>query len=145
VLALLRDEPRRLSYSDQACARARLRADPERCIARYYEAFEAAREHRAQIDGEASFRRLDELAPLGKSASLHSLHFALGAIRHSALVNHSQITSHSWPLARKFAHRRRSRFITLGCAISSVEAGRSEASAKETTPACGRVIPFRPK
>ena len=45
VLELLRDPAARAALSTRAAEAVRLRARPERCIARYYEAFAEAREH----------------------------------------------------------------------------------------------------
>ncbi|MES1178038.1 MAG: glycosyltransferase [Myxococcales bacterium] len=45
VLDLLRDSAARAALSERAAEAVRLRARPERCIARYYDAFAEAREH----------------------------------------------------------------------------------------------------
>lgn len=78
VLRLLSDPRRRQRFGGEAARRAHLRADPERCIARYFEAFEVARDHcrRSPLTS-----RRDELTVLGRWAGVHSAAAALGLLR----------------------------------------------------------------
>ncbi|MEM6960654.1 MAG: glycosyltransferase [Myxococcota bacterium] len=108
VAALLGDVARRQSFAAEAKRRARLRANPEMCIQRYYEAFEEARMHLGQAgpkgsqssrSKEPSASKLKPLVPLARMAGLHSLVLALGLIRPPARVNRNGSATPSWTLS----------------------------------------------
>ena len=79
VVSLLRNPRRRRAMAEAAVANARERCSPGRSIARYYEAFEVAREHCATHAGStATLRRL---APLARWTWMHAVLAGLGCLR----------------------------------------------------------------
>jgi 1,2-diacylglycerol 3-alpha-glucosyltransferase len=84
VVALLHSAHTRHTFSTNARKNARLRCDAERCVARYYDAFEAARRHCVksyrQVSAAASFK------PLVRWATMHSALLGLGLLRPPASI-----------------------------------------------------------
>ena len=84
VVALLHGSHTRQVFAANARKNARLRCDAERCVERYYEAFEGARAHCArsyrQVSSAASFR------PIVRWASMHSALLGLGLLRPPAAI-----------------------------------------------------------
>lgn len=97
VVRLLREPLRRRAYAVEAGRRARLRADPIRCVARYYEAFEAAREHARRTFRPPS--RQEELSLLGRWTGVHAVALGLGLLRAPAVLNRNGAATPSWTLA----------------------------------------------
>jgi hypothetical protein len=84
VLTLLRSPGRRGAMAEAAASNARDRCAPGRSIARYYEAFEHAREHCAEHPGPKSAIR--RAAPLARWTWMHAALAGLGCIRPPAVV-----------------------------------------------------------
>lgn len=95
VVSLLRDGGRRRALARTARQLAKERSDPSRCIARYYEAFGAAREH---CDSQARAGNVPASATgsLVRWAAMHSLVVGLGLLRPPALVNRHGKKQPSW-------------------------------------------------
>jgi 1,2-diacylglycerol 3-alpha-glucosyltransferase len=97
VVRLLREPLRRRAYAVEAQRRSRLRADPRRCVARYYEAFGEARAHaRAHF---APRSRPKELRLLGRWTSVHAVALGLGLLRAPAILNRNGAATPTWTLA----------------------------------------------
>jgi 1,2-diacylglycerol 3-alpha-glucosyltransferase len=94
VLELLEHPERRRAMGAAAAANARHRSAPERCVARYYEAFAEAREHMREsvARGEVSKVR----PRLVSWALTHALLIALGYLRRRAIVNRNQSLHPGW-------------------------------------------------
>ncbi|MEM1032879.1 MAG: glycosyltransferase [Myxococcota bacterium] len=87
VFTLIRDVPRRRALSEAAARRVQRRADPARCIQRYYEAFAEARAH---CHADAERRRgapYEHLKTVGRWTSVHTLLVTLGLLRPPATIN----------------------------------------------------------
>ncbi|MCU0672500.1 MAG: glycosyltransferase [Myxococcota bacterium] len=96
VVRLLREPLRRRAYAIEAARRARLRADPGHCVARYYDAFEAAREH-----ARRTFRRPtrpEELGLLSRWTGVHAVALGLGLLRAPAVLNRNHAATPAWTL-----------------------------------------------
>ena len=94
VTALLRSPPCRERLSVAARRNARRRSDPATCIARYYEAFEAARRHRRETGKVPG--RAGSTGALVRWAGLHAAIAALGCVRRPAAMNPSGQAQPSW-------------------------------------------------
>jgi glycosyltransferase involved in cell wall biosynthesis len=94
VLELLRDPARKRALGEQAARVARERSSPELSIARYYDAFVAAREHcqRAWRDPGRSARAM----LLARWAALHTVVAGLGRVREPALLNRHGRRQPNW-------------------------------------------------
>lgn len=84
VVALLHGTHTRLTFAANARKNARLRCDAERCVARYYDAFDAARAHCTwsykQVSSAAAIR------PIVRWASMHIALLGLGLLRPPAAI-----------------------------------------------------------
>lgn len=96
VVGLLRDEAARAHMSQEAARNTRERADPERCIARYYAAFEAAREHCRSTAAERRARGLNTPRLLSRWVAVHSAVVGLSALRPPALLNRNGGEQPAW-------------------------------------------------
>jgi len=85
VVGLLHHAGMRNTMAAQARKNARMRCDPERCIARYYAAFKHARQHCARTWGKGLGP--SSLAPLVRWTSINATLIGLGLIRPPTTVN----------------------------------------------------------
>ena len=97
ITALLADPARRHTMRVEAMRRARLRGNPERVVARYHEAFEAAQAHCA-AHAPRGRQRSDELKALARWAGLNGVASALGLLRAPVQVNRNRARPPSWTL-----------------------------------------------
>jgi hypothetical protein len=97
VVGLMRGGHARHTLAVNARKNARQRCDAERCIARYYEAFEQAREHCTATRGHVP--RHAQLRPLLRWASVHSALLALGLVRPPTEVNRLGRKQPGWGVA----------------------------------------------
>ena len=94
VLELLENNDRRRAMGHAAAATARRRSSPERCVERYYEAFNEARRH------------LDAATPESASGAgrsnlmqwtlLHSALLVLGYLRKRSIINRNSSAHPGW-------------------------------------------------
>jgi glycosyltransferase involved in cell wall biosynthesis len=84
VVALLHGAHTRQTFAAHARKNARLRCDAERCVARYYDAFEAARSHCSRSYKQVS--AAESLRPIVRWASMHSALLGLGLLRPPAAI-----------------------------------------------------------
>src|SRR5690606_10334863 len=96
VVGLLRDEAARKHMSEEAARNTRERADPERCVARYYAAFEAAREHCRSTAGERRARGLNTPRLLSRWVAVHGAVVGLSALRPPAMLNRNGGEQPAW-------------------------------------------------
>lgn len=94
VVGLLHHPVMRSAFSVQARRNARARCDAERCVERYYEAFEDARQHCLQTWG--SGLGPSNLTPLIRWTSIHGALVALGLIRPPTIVNRHGRKQPTW-------------------------------------------------
>jgi glycosyltransferase involved in cell wall biosynthesis len=93
VAMLLREPSRRQALGNAARHAAHERSRVEHAVARYYDAFESAREHCLRtLHGERSRAFL----PLARWAAMHMTTFALGTLRPPAVVNRNQTRQPGW-------------------------------------------------
>ncbi|HEU5073206.1 MAG TPA: glycosyltransferase [Polyangiaceae bacterium] len=96
VITLLRDRNRRQQMSERATQIVRERAAPERCIARYYEAFDVARQHLA----DSSSSKITDMARGAQAvATWTAVHLelaALGLLRKPAKINRNGTKQPVW-------------------------------------------------
>jgi len=97
VVQLLEDPLLRSSMSWEAKRRARRRGDPGQAIARYYDAFESARDH-CHATAPMQRRRSEELVSVARWAGVQGIAYALGFLRPPAEVNRSHTRPPSWTL-----------------------------------------------
>lgn len=91
----LLEQPKRRAYlSDAAKASAMRRADPQRCINRYYEAFASARAHIERHPPEPT--RAARLRPLLRWGALHAMVGVLCQLRSSAPLNRNGRSQPAW-------------------------------------------------
>ena len=93
VLSLVRLDGLREQMKSEAVRRARERCDVDRCIARYYNAFESAREHAQQGKFESA---LTSSLRLGRCMTLHGLAALLGLLRPPATLNRNRAKTGDW-------------------------------------------------
>ncbi|MCB9600396.1 MAG: glycosyltransferase [Sandaracinus sp.] len=96
VVRLLREPLRRRAFALEAKRRAHLRAEPRRCVARYYEAFGEARDHARRSFVTPS--RPHELRLLGRWTGVHAVALGLGLLRAPAVLNRNNAATPSWTL-----------------------------------------------
>lgn len=96
VVGLLGDDAAREHMSEEAARNTRERADPERCVARYYAAFEAAREHCRGTAGERRARGLNTPGLLSRWVAVHGAVVGLSALRPPALLNRNGGEQPAW-------------------------------------------------
>lgn len=99
VVSLLADPARRRAYSLRARERANLRCDPLRSVARYYDVFEAAREHRDRTWSPRAIAPAP-FTPLLRWAGMHALVATLGLLRDPSIVNRHHAFASDWSLRR---------------------------------------------
>jgi hypothetical protein len=101
---LLNHPEHRIAMGTSAADIARHRSAPERCIARYYEAFAEARQHLREsvAKGDASQMR----SRLAHWAVMHALLIALSYVRRRALVNRNRSAHPGWGESLDFATAR---------------------------------------
>jgi 1,2-diacylglycerol 3-alpha-glucosyltransferase len=85
AVALLRKHVRRRALAEGAVRTARLRSQPERCVARYYEAIDAAKRHSRATARLRARRRPQRY--LARWTALHMALAGLGCIRPPATIN----------------------------------------------------------
>jgi hypothetical protein len=93
VGALLRVPARRQSLGQRARRLARDRSSVEGAVARYYEAFDSAREHCLRTRHGSRDRAI---LPIARWAALHVATAALGTLRAPAVVNRNGRRQPSW-------------------------------------------------
>jgi glycosyltransferase involved in cell wall biosynthesis len=84
VVGLLHSAHTRHAFAANARKNARQRCDAERCVTRYYDAFDAARSHCSRTYKPVS--RAGSLRPLLRWASVHSALLGLGLLRPPAAI-----------------------------------------------------------
>ncbi|HET8934737.1 MAG TPA: glycosyltransferase [Polyangiales bacterium] len=84
VVALLHSAHTRHTFAANARKNARMRCDAERCVARYYDTFDAARKHCTSTYKQVS--AAESLRPLVRWASMHSALIGLGLLRPPAAI-----------------------------------------------------------
>ena len=103
VVALLHGHHVRHNYAANARKNARLRCDAERCVERYYTAFEDARGH--CFETRTFAKHNSSLRPLLRWASMHTALIGLGLMRPPAAMKHFGSAQPDW---RTPAHERAS-------------------------------------
>lgn len=96
VITLLRDRNRRQQMSERAMAVVRERAAPERCISRYYEAFDVAREHLAASPTNKLVDMARSAQALASWMTVHLEIAALGLLRKPATINRNGTKQPVW-------------------------------------------------
>jgi glycosyltransferase involved in cell wall biosynthesis len=96
VLRLLAEPGRHRAYATEARARARDRADAHVCIARYRDAFAAAREHRVRTALARPLSDVVGFEPIARWTSTHAMLAALGLLRAPAAPHRSRVRSPNW-------------------------------------------------
>lgn len=96
VVHLLENEHERKALAEEAARHARDRADPERCIARYYAAFEAAREHCLKTAPQRRTHGLNTPRLISRWLAVHSAVVGLSAFRPPALLNRNGGEQPAW-------------------------------------------------
>jgi len=94
AVALLRNHSRRRALAEGASATARLRSQPERCIARYYEAIDAGRRHLRETAKERA--RKNPRRYLARWTALHVAVAGAGLVRPPAVVNRHGRQQPTW-------------------------------------------------
>ncbi|MET0389851.1 MAG: glycosyltransferase [Polyangiales bacterium] len=94
VMSLLHGHHARGQMAAQASKLARLRSDPERCMARYFEAFRLARRHCLRTWGDGTGPAL--LEPLARWTWINSTVIGLGLLRSPSVLNRHQRKQPSW-------------------------------------------------
>lgn len=87
VLRLLRDREARRALAERARTRTRARVHPTVVMRRYYEVFEAAREHCAATRPTRGAAQREAAGALARWASVQSVAIALGLLRRPAHLN----------------------------------------------------------
>jgi 1,2-diacylglycerol 3-alpha-glucosyltransferase len=98
VLQLLGDGDLRARMGERAHQNAARRSDPNECIARYYDAFEAARRHRDATHRKGLRTRLASVGTLASWGSLHGASYALGLLRPPVQLNRAKAQTPAWDL-----------------------------------------------
>ncbi len=96
LVRLLADDGERRHLAEEAARHARERADPERCVARYYAAFEDAREHCLRTAGERRRKGLDTPRLISRWLAVHGTVVGLGALRAPAALNRNGGEQPAW-------------------------------------------------
>lgn len=94
VAALLAEPARRRRFAEAAQRSARQRTDPERCIQRYYTAFEQARRHRALCRPDQT--ALKQAGGFLRWSAIHALVGAAGFLRPPAVLNRNGAQQPRW-------------------------------------------------
>jgi 1,2-diacylglycerol 3-alpha-glucosyltransferase len=94
VLRLLQQPRERERLGQEAAAQGRLRARPELSVARYYEAFEAAREHQRATRHRPT--SLGEVRSLARWTGLHLTLAGVGLLRPPGVVNRAHARQPNW-------------------------------------------------
>ena len=97
VAALLAEPARRRRLGEAAERSARLRTDPDRCIQRYYTAFEQARRHRALCRPDQTLVR--QARGFLRWTAIHAFVGAAGMLRPPALLNRNGAKQPGWGAA----------------------------------------------
>jgi len=96
VITLLRDRNRRQQMSERAMNVVRERAAPERCIGRYYDAFDVARQHLA----DTPVRKVADMArgaqAITRWTTVHLQLAGLGLLRKPAKINRNGTKQPVW-------------------------------------------------
>ncbi|MCC6217376.1 MAG: glycosyltransferase [Polyangiaceae bacterium] len=95
AVALLRNGHRRRALAHRAQEHARLRADPRRCVQRYYDAFTDAKRH-CEESTRTPASRLLPAGLVGRWVGLHSLLLGLGTLREPAVLNRHGARPPTW-------------------------------------------------
>lgn len=101
VVGLLHHPAMRAAFSAQARRNARSRCDAERCIERYYEAFNNARKHCMRTWGTGLGP--SNITPLVRWVSIHGALVGLGLIRPPTIVNRHGRKQPNWRLLQRTA------------------------------------------
>lgn len=96
LLRLIEEPDLRQTMSEEAARFTRQRADPEACVARYYDAFEAAREHCERSAPERRRRGLNTSRLISRWLAVHGAVVGLGVIRPPALLNRNGGEQPTW-------------------------------------------------
>jgi len=96
VITLLRDRNRRQQMAERAAATVRDRAAPERCIERYYEAFDVARQHLADSPTNKFTQMLRSTQAVTRWMTIHLELFGLGLLRKPAKINRHSTKQPVW-------------------------------------------------
>jgi 1,2-diacylglycerol 3-alpha-glucosyltransferase len=94
VLSLLNDPARLRAMSVRSAERTRHRTAPERCLRRYYQAFDEAREHMKLCPPAPDARGLN--LRLARWTTLHAALVGLGYLRRRASVNKNGSVQPNW-------------------------------------------------
>jgi 1,2-diacylglycerol 3-alpha-glucosyltransferase len=109
VFTLLRDPARRRAVADEAERRVRLRADPERCVERYFDAFSEAREHCRATEGQRRSSPHRAHLTLARWTWVHTLLVSMGLLRPPATINRNKARPPAWDGASGVSSAARSR------------------------------------
>lgn len=96
VVRLLADPSERSHLAEEAARHTRERADPERCVARYYAAFEHAREHCLRTAADRKRKGLDVPRLISRWLAVHGTVVGLGALRPPAALNRNGGEQPAW-------------------------------------------------
>lgn len=96
AVRLLDDVNERRAMSEEAARYTRERADPERSVARYYAAFEEAREHCRQTTEARRSQGLNTPRLISRWLAVHGAVVGLGAIRPPAILNRNGGEQPAW-------------------------------------------------
>lgn len=96
VITLLRDRNRRQQMSERAMKLVRERAAPERCIGRYYDAFDVARQHLAETPSNKVVEMARAAQALTRWMTVHLELAGLGLLRKPAKINRNGTKQPVW-------------------------------------------------
>lgn len=96
VLRLLHEPRERERLRHEAQRQVRRRSRPELSVARYYEAFEAAREHCSKHQGQPGTGSLSEMRALARWTGLHLTLAGVGLLRAPAQLNRAGCRQPTW-------------------------------------------------
>lgn len=96
VVRLLADADERRALADEAARHTRARADPEACVARYYAAFEDAREHCLRTTEQRRARGLNTPRLISRWLAVHGAVVGLGLLRPPAVLNRNGGEQPAW-------------------------------------------------
>lgn len=96
VVRLLQSPDERRKLAEEAARHTRERADPDRCVARYYAAFEHAREHCRSTTSDRRRKGLDTPRLISRWLAVHGTVVGLGALRPPAALNRNGGEQPAW-------------------------------------------------
>jgi len=122
AVALLHNHSRRRTLAEGAARSARLRARPDRCVQRYYEAMDLAKRHCRETARERATRRPGRY--LARWTALHAAVAGFGLMRPPAVVNRHGRRQPGWDAFADTSERTSSPSIVVPRRPVSTDPGR---------------------